>query len=141
MIGSLQEICDVFASVEPETRLELLLDYAERLPPLPARYISERDQGLHRVPECMTPVFMWIEPSEGGRVRIYIDVAPEAPTVRGVLSIVQSACDNQTPDAIASLPDDLLDRLGLAEVIRMNRAVGIGAIIRRIRNEAAAVCR
>jgi cysteine desulfuration protein SufE len=136
MNEALEELFETFAAVDDEMRLELLLDYAKRLPPLPERFHEQRDAGLNRVPECMTPVFLWIEP-DGENVRLYIDVADEAPTVRGLLSIIVTACDGASPDTIAALPNDLLNRLQLNNQIRMNRAIGLSAIIGRIKRTAA----
>ncbi len=113
-------------------RMELMLDYARRLPPLPDRLRDQRDAGLNRVPECMTPVFLWVE-QEDGAVKIHVEVAEEAPTVRGFLSILVEAFDGARSDEVAGIPTDLLERMGLSDLIRMNRAVGLGAILMRIK--------
>jgi len=136
---TLDEIIETFQSVDTSTRLELLLDFSTQLPPLPERYAAERDAGLHRVPECMSPVFLWVEPSEDEpeRLRIIVDVAEEAPTIRGFLAIIVQAYDLSTAEELSRIPNDLLHRLGLSEVIRMNRVHGLAAIIGRIRNAAA----
>jgi cysteine desulfuration protein SufE len=134
---ALDDIVETFQSVDASTRVELLLDYARKLPPLPARYEAERDAGLHRVPECMTPVFLWVE-ADDGTVNIQVHVAEEAPTVQGLLSIIVHACRGATPGQIATLPSDLMYRLGLGEVLRMQRVVGLSAIIERIRRQTLA---
>ena len=135
MTSTLDDITETFQSVDQDTRLELLLDYAQRLPALPARFQAQRDQGMNRVEECQTPVFLWIE-HEGGKVRLYADVAEEAPTIRGLVSIMVHALDGTTPQEVQALPGDLLERLGLSGAIRMNRAVGLAAMIARIRRGA-----
>lgn len=137
MTETLSEIIDAFQSVDVDTRLELLLDFSKQLPPLDERRAAERDAGLHRVPECMSPVFLWVEPgSNDDSARIILDVAEEAPTVKGFLSIIVQSYDEHRPEEIRNLPLDLVNRLGLSSVIRMNRAHGIAAIITRIRNAA-----
>lgn len=123
-----------FAELEPRERLELLLDFANNLPALPQRLIAERDAGLNRVHECQTPVFIWVEPADG-RVQIYADVAPEAPTVKGFVGILVDAFNGATPEAILAAPADLLQRLGLAEALGMVRARGLGAILHYIRKQ------
>ncbi len=54
-----------FASADSQLRLELLLDYARKLPALPERYQLARDKGENRVPECMSPVFLFLEANNG----------------------------------------------------------------------------
>lgn len=155
----LDEIAEVLQVADTQMRVELLLDYARQLPALPPRLRAQREAGLNRVPECMTPVFLWIEPAEatapstapssaspapggltegGPHLRLFIDVAEEAPTVRGLLSIIVHAYDRDTAAEITELPLDLLQRLGLSDVLRMNRVVGLSAILSRIRRGAEA---
>ena len=50
----LQEIVDDFCWASREEKVEMLIQYAESLPPLPERLQSERDK-MDPVPECMTP--------------------------------------------------------------------------------------
>ena len=133
MAHRLDEIVDKFSLADDdELRLELLLDFARKLPPLPEELQAERDAGLNRVPECMSPVFMWITPQNGG-VRICVDVAEEAPTVKGFCSILVRAYDGATAAELAEVPNDLINRLGLTNQIRMNRWIGLTAIVGRIR--------
>jgi cysteine desulfuration protein SufE len=132
----LDQIVAEFADLEPRERLELLLEFAESLPPLPAKYQAERDAGLHRVAECQTPVFIWVELVDG-RIQIHADVAPEAPTVKGFVGILVDAYSGATPDQIETVPTDLLKRLGLLESLGMVRMRGLAAIQHYIRAQVA----
>lgn len=136
MTTRFDDIAETFASVDDEMRLELLLDYARKLPPIPDRFRADRDAGVNRVPECMTPVFLWMEP-ENSHVRLYVDVAEEAPTVRGLMGILVQSYDHATASELERVPTDLLQRLHLDEQIRMQRAVGISGIVGRMRRRAA----
>jgi cysteine desulfuration protein SufE len=133
-VSKLDEIVADFADLEPRERLELLLEYAENLPPLPARYVAERDAGLHRIAECQTPTFIWAEVIDG-RVQIHADCAPEAPTVKGFVGILVEAFNGATPEEVLSTPEDLLQRLGLLESLGMVRMRGLAAIQHYIRQQ------
>jgi cysteine desulfuration protein SufE len=130
----LDEIAEEFAELSPRERLELLLDFAENLPPLPPELQAQRDAGEHRVHECQTPVFLWVLP-EGESVRVYGDVAPEAPTVKGFVGIMVEACSGARPEEILAADPHLVHRLGLAEALGMVRMRGLSAIVHRIRRE------
>lgn len=130
----LDQIVAEFADLEPRERLELLLDFAEGLPPLPPRYQAERDRGEHRVHECQTPVFLWAEVSDG-RVQVFGDVAPEAPTVKGFVGILVDAFSGATPEEVLSVEPNLLHRLGLIEALGMMRMRGLQAILFMIREQ------
>jgi cysteine desulfuration protein SufE len=130
----LDDIVAEFADLEPRERLELLLEFAENLPPLPECYQAERDAGLHRIVECQTPTFIWVELVDG-RVQIHADVAPEAPTVKGFVGILVDAFNGQTPEMVLATPPDLLQRLGLLESLGMVRMRGLAAIQHHIREQ------
>ena len=133
---SLENLIPRFKSANRETRLETLLDYSKKLPPLPERYEAEKQLGHNRVDECQTSVYLWVEVEEG-RVHIYADVPREAPTVRGFVSLLARTLDGQTPEVVAKLPLDLLDRLGLSETLGMTRTQGLTAILHRIKKSVA----
>ena len=133
-MSKLDAIIEEFQDLDARDRLELLLDFAEKLAELPEAYQAERDAGLHRVPECMTPTFLWVQ-CLNGRVSIHAYVAPEAPTVKGFVSILVDAFNGTMPDEVAAVPADLLHRLGLAELLGMNRLRGLHAVQQRLQNE------
>jgi cysteine desulfuration protein SufE len=133
---SLDTLIPRFKAADRQTRLETLLDYSKKLPPLPERYEAEKQQGHNRVPECQTLVYLWVE-VEQGRVHIHADVPRESPTVRGFISLLARTLDNQAPEAVSQLPDDLLDQLGLSETLGMTRTQGLTAILNRIKRSVA----
>jgi cysteine desulfuration protein SufE len=134
---SLETLIPRFKAADRQTRLETLLDYSKKLPPLPQKYEAEKQLGHNRVHECQTSVYLWVEVDDGG-VHIYADVPREAPTVRGFISLLARTLDGQSPDAVAELPLDLLDRLGLSETLGMTRTQGLTAILHRIKQSVAA---
>ncbi len=125
-----------FKAADRTTRLETLLDYSRKLPPLPERYRDEMARGEHRVQECMTPVYLWVEVDDG-KVHIHADVPPESPTVRGFISLLAKSLDGAAPADVARVPNDLLDQLGLSETLGMNRTQGLTAILYRIKRSVA----
>ena len=126
-----------FKAADRTTRLETLLDYSRKLPPLPERLEEEKARDDHRVHECQTPVFLWVEVEEG-KVHIHADVPRESPTVRGFISLLARALDGAAPEDVARVPDDLLDQLGLSETLGMTRTQGLTAILQRIKRTVAA---
>jgi cysteine desulfuration protein SufE len=141
--AALRDIIDTFQSVDAQTRMELLLDYSKKLPPLPERLWAARDAGIGRIHECMTPVFLYIERTDAagstnGVIRIHADVAPEAPTVRGFVSLLVRALEGSSREEVQQVPNDLVHQLGLNDLLRMNREVGLSAVLSRIKREAMA---
>jgi cysteine desulfuration protein SufE len=134
---TLETLIPRFKAADRETRLQTLLDYSKKLPPLPERLEAAKEQGQNRVEECQTTVHLWVEVDQG-RVHIYADIPREAPTVRGFVSLLARTLDGASPDAVAQIPLDLLDRLGLSETLGMTRTQGLTAILHRIKRSVAA---
>lgn len=130
----LEEIFEEFGDLEPQERLELLLDFADELPPLPERFQAEMDTGEHRVHECQTEVHLWVEVQDG-RVQLYTHVAEEAPTVKGFLGILVNAFSGASPQEILEVKPTLLQRLGLTEALGMVRMRGLSGVMNRVRRE------
>ena len=135
-MSALESIIETFQWVDPPMRLELLLDYTKRLPPLPEPFHALRDRGLYMVHECQSPVFLKVEVKEG-RVHLYTDVPEEAPTARSFVAIMVEAFEGVPPQEVLAAPSDILHALGLADLIGMQRTRGLTAIYRRIKNEVA----
>jgi cysteine desulfuration protein SufE len=135
-----EEIVGEFADLDGREKLELLVDYANGLPPLPPAYEARKAAEDRRVHECQTPVFLWTE-VEQGMARVVAEVAPEAPTVKGFVAILAAAVNGRPVAEAAAIPEDLLERLGLADVLGILRSRGLRSITARIKRglaEAAA---
>jgi cysteine desulfuration protein SufE len=99
----LQEIVDDFAAVEGANRLQLLLEFSEELPGLPARYAD--DPGLlEPIPECQSPVFLAVEVGEDDAVHLFFSAPREAPTTRGFAGILHAGLNGMGADQVLATP-------------------------------------
>jgi cysteine desulfuration protein SufE len=130
----LHEIIEEFAICDGEEKLELLLEYADKLPPLPERLRDLRD-SMDQVHECMTPVFLHAE-MEGDGMLLYFDVPPEAPTVRGYASILSHGLQGTPPKQILDIPFRFYEQMGIQHVIGPQRLNGISAMFAYVKRLA-----
>lgn len=128
----LDTIIDEFADLDSREKLELLVDFAKGLPALSPEYEARKASEDRRVHECQTPVFLWAETCDG-TAHLVAEVAPEAPTVKGFVAILAEAINGQPVAEVAAIPDDVLERMGLADVLGILRSRGLRAIVARIR--------
>jgi cysteine desulfuration protein SufE len=126
-----------FRAADRNTRLETLLDYSRRLRELPADLQAASDREGHRVTECQTPVFLWVDVDHGA-VTLHADVPQVSPTVRGFVSLLQHRLTGAKAAEVAEVPNDLLDQLGLTETLGMMRTQGLTAILGRVKRSVAA---
>lgn len=132
--AKLQEIVDDFASMSHEEKLETLIAYAETFPPLPERFMDERDK-MEAVPECMTPVFLIGEQEPDGTITYYMDIPPQSPTVRGLASILANGLNGYTAEEIISVPADFYRPMNLEQAVsgqRLNGFIGVLAHMKHI---------
>lgn len=133
MPKKLREIVDEFASAPRDIVLEMLLEYAEELPPLPARFAGHA--GMEQVPECQTPFFLHAEVGPDGKVSAWFDCPPESPTTRAFAGILSTGLAGATADEVLAIPDDLYQRMGLAAAISPLRVRGGSAILARLKRQ------
>ena len=126
----LAEIVDDFQALGERDRLQLLLEFADELPPLPAE-LSEA--AMEPVPECQSPLFLHVDAADRDDVRLFFSAPAEAPTTRGFASILAAGLDHQRADDILAVPDDFYTDLGLAALISPLRLRGMAAMLARIK--------
>jgi cysteine desulfuration protein SufE len=130
----LQEIAEDFGAMPGKDRLQLLLEFSEELPPLPARYADDPDL-LEPVPECQSPLYLAVEVDSDGTVHLFFDAPREAPTTRGFASILHAGLDGLDADEVLSTPGEFPSRLGLQDLVSPLRLRGMDAMLARIKRQ------
>lgn len=130
----LQRIVDLFAAAPNEIKLQALLDYSRRVPPLPPELASRPDQ-FEKVDECQSPFFLKADVGEDGTVSMYFDAPAEAPTTRGYAGILAEGLVGATAQEILEMPSDFYVGLGLSDAITPLRLRGMGAIVTRLKRQ------
>ena len=130
MPAPLAEVLSDFAEVEGQDKLNLLLEFANDLPALPA---DLEEAAMEPVPECQSPLFLHVDAQDQDRVRLYFSAPAEAPTTRGFASILATGLDEQSAADILAVPDDFYTDLGLAELISPLRLRGMSGMLARIK--------
>ncbi len=133
----LAAVVATFRSAPPSLALDLLLEYARSVPPLPAAW-RDHPERLERVDECQTPFFLASEVDAEGRVRLHFDAPEESPTTRGFAGILFAGLDGATVDEVLAVPPDVADALGLSRAISPLRLRGMSAILARLQRQVRA---
>ena len=133
--SKLREIVDEFALASREEKIEMLIGYAETLPPLPEKWQGERDK-MEPVPECMTPVFLAAEQQTGGGLIFYFDIPPQSPTVRGLAAILANGLNGSSPEEILSVPANFYAPMNLQEALSFQRLNGFPGILMHMKQVA-----
>lgn len=128
--AGLRTVVEEFSEVSGQDKLRLLLEYAGELPPLPS---GLEEQAMEPVPECQSPLFLHVDDSDRGHVRLHFSAPAEAPTTRGFAAILAAGLDGEPADDILAVPDDFYSELGLAELVSPLRLRGLSAMLARVK--------
>lgn len=123
----LRQIVEDFKLAEGREKVELLLDYSESLPSLPDHLKPQRAE-MDQVEECMTPVFLLAEMSDG-KMYFHFDIPRESPTVRGYASILKQGLDGTSTAEILRVPQAFYREMGLDQVLTQQRLNGAEAML------------
>ena len=132
----LAEIREEFLALGQRDRLLLLLDYANGLPGLPARY-GNHPERLERVTECQAPVFVAAEVIDE-YVQVHATAPAEAPTTRGFASVLVQGLTGLTREEALAVPDDYPDTIGLTGAVSPLRLRGMSGLLARIKRQLRA---
>jgi cysteine desulfuration protein SufE len=129
-----ETLIEDFASLRESERLDLLLEFSESLPALPARY-SDHPELLERVEECQSPIFLFVEIDDSNCARLFFSAPPEAPTTRGFASLLFSVIDGLTVQQALDFDIDFPSKLSLQKVVSPLRLRGMIGILSRIKRQ------
>lgn len=133
----LADIREGFLDLTGNDRLTYLLEFANELPELPARY-TDHPELLERVEECQSPVYIFVEVDTEHAVNVFATAPREAPTTRGFASILVQGLSGLSSDAVLAVPDDFPSTLGLTELISPLRVRGMTGMLWRIKRQVSA---
>lgn len=131
--AALAETRDEFLELPQEERLQLLLEFSNELPALPA-HLADHPELQERVVECQSPVYIYVE-VEDGVVTMHATAPPEAPTTRGFASILAQGLTGLTVDEALGVPDDYPQSIGLTRAVSPLRIAGMTGMLLRAKNQ------
>jgi cysteine desulfuration protein SufE len=130
----LRDLREGFHELSGNDRLTYLLEFANELPELPARY-AEHPELLERVEECQSPVYIFVEVDDLSHVHVFATAPREAPTTRGFASILVQGLSSLSVSEVLATPDDFPGTLGLNELISPLRVRGMSGMLARIKRQ------
>ncbi|MEN9955392.1 MAG: hypothetical protein RLY34_199 [Actinomycetota bacterium] len=132
---TVESLVEDFQSLAVKDRLNLLLEFSENLPTLPARYLNHPDL-LERVEECQSPIYLFVEVTDE-TVHLFFTAPEEAPTTRGFASILHAVIDGLPVEKALAIDDDFPSRIGLSEAVSPLRMRGMRGMLARIKRQVA----
>lgn len=124
-----------FATLSPDMTRQALVQYANRLPPLPERF-QGLDPAQYRVHECQTPVALYPEVVDG-RMYYHADVPRESAAIRALLAMIFDAVNGEPPETVLAIPPDFVRQV-MGSIGLSAREAGLVAMVERLKRAARA---
>ena len=131
---ALAEIRDEFLELDEPERLQLLLEFSQELPPIPAEY-EGHPELQERVVECQSPVYIIVEVDADDTVTMHATAPAEAPTTRGFASILVQGISGLSADEVLGIPDDFPQSIGLTRAVSPLRISGMTGMLARAKRQ------
>ncbi|MET0860718.1 MAG: SufE family protein [Microbacterium sp.] len=135
--ATLAEIRDEFLELSEPERLQLLLEFSNELPAIPAAY-DGHPELCERVVECQSPVYIVVDVDAEGIVAMHATAPKEAPTTRGFASILVQGLSGLTADEVLAIPDDYPQSIGLTRAVSPLRIAGMTGMLGRAKRQVRA---
>ena len=133
MPPGIEKILRRFATLSPDLTRQALVQYANKLPPLPERF-QGLDPAQYRVHECQTPVAIFPEVADG-KMYFHADVPRESAAIRALLAMLFEALNGQPPEATLAIPPDFVRQV-MGKIGLQAREAGLTAMVERLRRAA-----
>lgn len=136
MSSNIESIRDDFSFLDDwEDRYRYIIELGAGLSPFPE---TSRDD-LHKVPGCVSQVWLHTQCGEGSDPVIVFLGDSDAHIVRGLVAIVLALFSGRKASEILAIDvEAALRELGLDEHLTPQRANGLRSMVQRIRREAEA---
>ena len=112
-------------------RYQLLIDMGNNMPPLDEKYKTESNL----IEGCQSRVWLQADYEDG---RIHFQAESDALIVKGIVSLLISVLDNQTPQDILDADLYFIEEIGLREHLSPTRSNGLLAMVKQMRLYALA---
>ena len=128
-----QEIIDEFTEIEDWLdRYAQIIDLGNDLPPIDER-LKTPD---HLIEGCQSRV--WLDATLDERGHLHYVADSDAIIVKGIISMLISVLNDQTPDDILACDLHFIDAIGLSEHLSPTRSNGLLAMVKQMRLYALA---
>ena len=135
--AALAAIRDEFLELDEPDRLQLLLEFSQELPAIPAEY-EGHPELCERVVECQSPVYIVVDVDADDIVTMHATAPPEAPTTRGFASILVQGISGLSAEEVLGIPDDYPQSIGLMRAVSPLRISGMTGMLARAKRQVRA---
>jgi cysteine desulfuration protein SufE len=136
----LNQLAENLALVEPEERVQLLIDFADNFEEVPGRIAVRPFPKEHLVPYCESEAYVWVEQLPDNRVKLHFAVEnPAGISAKALAVILDKTLSGLTAEEVASVSPEVVQRLFRRD-ISMGKGMGLMAMVQAVQALARRLC-
>ena len=131
---NLQRVIDYFEKISDEQqRIQMLISYSKRFEEVPETFASRPFDQAHRVPECESDVYVWVDVDDDHNVDFYAAVEnPQGLSAKALGAVLQKALKDASVDDIEKLDNELVYKV-FGKQLSMGKNMGLMGMIQMIK--------
>ena len=138
MPDKLDQLLDMFQSVDQADRTDLLLSYADQFKEVPPSIAARPFSKTHQVPQCESDAYVWANKQPDGTLQLYFAVEnPSGISAKALAAILQRTLSGLPASEIATVNCDIVERI-FRQNISMGKGMGLMAMVNAVQALAKA---
>ena len=135
--GKLNDFIETFEMFpDRETRMQLLLDCADRFHEVPSHIAQRPFPESHRVPYCESEAFVWAVNQPDRAIKLYFAVEnPQGISAKALATILDESLSGYPANAAASVPTDLAYKI-FGRELTMGKGMGLTGMVQMVQAQA-----
>jgi len=131
---NLQRVIDYFEKISDEQqRIQMLISYSKRFEEVPETVASRPFDQAHRVPECESDVYVWVDVDNDHNVDFYAAVEnPQGLSAKALGAVLQKALKDAKVEDIEKLDHELVYKV-FGKQLSMGKNMGLMGMIQMIK--------
>ena len=131
---NLQRVIDYFERITDEQqRIQMLISYSKRFEEVPETVASRPYDQAHRVPECESDVYVWVDVDNDHNVDFYAAVEnPQGLSAKALGAVLQKALKDAKVEDIEKLDNELVYKV-FGKQLSMGKNMGLMGMIQMIK--------
>ncbi len=120
-------------------RTEYLIELADRFDEVkvPAEIATEPYDESHRVPNCESDAFVWVEENDDGTLKFYFDVLnPQGLSAKAMAVVLNEGLSGQPLEQVAAINPDIVFNF-FGKNISMGKGQGLMGIVSMVQHAAS----
>lgn len=121
---------------EDSERINLLVDYADKLETVPSEIAQKPYPDENKVPFCESGAYVWTKKRPDNTLKFYFIVEnPQGISAKALSSILNKTLSGEKPENILQVSEDIVYKL-FGQNLSMGKNMGLSGIIQMVKRDA-----